>query len=119
MSFGQRLWFLVMTAVYMVVVGLFGGSITQAAHNLWVGQPTPDRPDFSSPDAMLGIVVWGTVVLMLQTYRVVASIRRAKVQPVRPCRGFLNMQTFMHFKVILLLLAVPLVAWIAHSVLNP
>jgi hypothetical protein len=118
MTVAQRLWYLVATSLYAVIVGLFGGSTTELACNLWLGLPTAwDKPpDFRSSFFMAGFMVWGCFTLLLQGYRVIASIRRSETGQRKPSSGFWNLQTWVQGKCILLLLAIPAFAWLVSTI---
>jgi hypothetical protein len=111
-------WFIVVSLVYVVMVGFFGGYSYEATHDYWLRQPAlrPGLPNFTGPTFVTGFILWGTAVFLLQAYRVFASIRRSHQLRFKLSRGFWNLQTWVQFKVLLLLLAIPFLTWLVRKI---
>jgi hypothetical protein len=63
-----------------------------------------------------GFILWGSAVVVLQSWRIAASMRRGRRPNIEPSRGFWNLQTWVQFKVLLLLMLVPFLAWLARRI---
>ncbi len=116
----QRLWFFLVSSLYVGIVGFLGGYNVVIANVLFFKLPFDwDRhPDFLSPPFVTGFAAWGGLTLLLQGYRLFASIHRSNVLPSEPSRGFWNLQTWVQAKCLLLLMISPLVVWLVRAILD-
>jgi hypothetical protein len=118
MNWQARGWFLGTSLVYVGIVGFLGGYSYGATRDYWFQQPheMEGMPDYAGPVFLTGILVWGGVVVLVQGYRVLASIWRSIMGQSKSSRGFWNLQTGLQGKFIILLLLVPFVAWVIWAV---
>lgn len=118
MSRLARVRYFVMSLVYVGIVGFLGGYSYGAARDYWLRRPhaTDELPDFTGPVFVTGFLLWGGAVVLLQFYRIFASILRSGRRRSRPIRGFWNLQTSLQLKVLTLLLLIPAFAWLIRRV---
>jgi hypothetical protein len=108
----MKAWFLAVSGVYVALVGILGGYSVDIARGLWLGEPLNKVPDFLGAVFLTAFTVWGSLVLLLQGWRVATSIHRSKRAYPHPSHGFWNLQTWVQMKVGLLLIMGPLAAWL-------
>lgn len=69
-------------------------------------------PDFAGPVFVTGFLAWGGLTIVLQAYRIIASIGRGRLATPRASRPYWNLQTSLQFKILVVLFLVPAAAWL-------
>jgi hypothetical protein len=118
MPLALRMWYVTISVLYIGIVGFLGGYSSNIARSLWSHGTIEDKvPDFLGSEFLTAVVVWSGLALLIQVYRVFASILRGNATP-RPSRGFWNLQTWLQLKLLILLFAVPIAAWIGRLAIS-
>lgn len=112
---GSRVWFGLVTTLYVLAVGLLTGNFLDQTWQLWCGEPTIVNLRMQSPVFQNWAYAGGALVVVFQLYRIGISRRRSLLSvPIRQslwCSPDLN----LHMKCLGLLLAVWGIAKIVYQ----
>jgi hypothetical protein len=111
-----KVFYAVVSIVYTAAVGLLGGMAVQVTATLFRegSMRFPSWSEcWSDPVFWTGAVIYGTLTVLLQIYRVKCSRRRSTTKPGEPFKGLVfNLQRYMQAKVLVLVLIVPAIVWL-------
>jgi hypothetical protein len=111
------MWFLLVSAFYVSLLGLVGGAFVDAGYELATNPLARiDNPlRFSGEVYWVGAAAWGVLVLLLQFHRVRKSLGRTRSGESKPLPDVLfNLEVALHFKCIILFLLIVIVAGIVR-----
>lgn len=117
MTLNGRVWFLLVTVIYMIMVGVLTGNFTDQIWQLWSLNERIVNMRTSSPIFQVAACVGACSVIPLQIYRIIASGRRARSEYKLTLSEFLfGLQWNLQAKCLLLFLFVWAIAKIFYSV---
>jgi hypothetical protein len=116
-----KLWYLVLSLVYVAIGALLGGIALAGASHRWqhLGE-SRFTLGANSIALVVGAGLWGTVIALFQLYRIYASTRRSDSPPQTPGRASpWSFQTNLQAKFLGLIFLVSLLAWGLLSLISP
>jgi hypothetical protein len=112
-----KMWYVGLSLAYALVAGLLGAICVRGAVHVWQNPGQSEMP-LDGPGLVPGLVLGVAMVAGVQIFRVLASRKRAagNVREVyRP--PFFNLQVNLLPKCLGFLMLIPLLSWIARSII--
>ena len=102
-----RVWFFSITLIYIAVLGLLTGNFVDQSFQLWNLDPVIVNLRYQSTPFHVGAYIGCFAVVLLQVYRVIASIRRSRVEyKLTTSEFFLGLQWNLQLKCLVVLFAI-------------
>lgn len=121
MTVRWKAWYVIASCIYAAVVGFLGGYSAVGAIAISKGDimAMESVPDFFGIDFLTGVFAAAPLVIVLQSYRIYASIRRHRYNRGRDPRAFFNLQSCVQLKCLLMLFIPPLIAFLIGPIGTP
>lgn len=117
MTLNGRIWFLLVSAIYVLMVGVLTGNFVDQIWQLWSMDARIVNMRTESPIFQTAAYLGGLAVIPVQLYRIIASYRRSSAPQKLTMSEFLfGLQWNLQAKCLLLLLLVWGIAKIRYSV---
>ncbi len=116
MTLNGRIWFLIVTVIYVLMVGVLTGNFVDQIWQLWSLDERIVNMRTGSPIFQTAAWLGGLAVIPVQIYRILASRRRSgTVQKLTLSEFYFGLQWNLQAKCLLLLLVVWGIAKIRYS----
>jgi hypothetical protein len=112
-----KIWFFGVSLFYAALAYFLGGASTTDAVSLFKSGKSHDGWGLNDPTFQVGGVVWASLVVLIQLYRIFCSVGRKREAALKPLRwNMLSFQTGGQGKFIVLLMIIPAVCWIVRLI---
>ena len=108
-------WLLLASGILVLGGGLMGGLSMAITRSFWIPGTWPDKLSFDHffQDGL----IWGSLMIALQVYRVIRSLLRSGDEPFPA--SYWNLQIDMQGKMAVLLTFIPVGSWLLSLVFGP